>query len=101
MKTKQQITVEHRHTMILMMVMMRMLMIVMLVMVVVMMMGQGPFQIIATASGEDAFETNGCQVACSVRTTEPFSPDPSKQVTWWGRSAWNDTPLVESRSHDK
>ena len=58
MKTKQQITVEHRHTMILMMVMMRMLMIVMLVMVV-MMMGQGPFQIIATASGEDAFETNG------------------------------------------
>ena len=59
MKTKQQITVEHRHTMILMMVMMRMLMIVMLVMVV-MMMGQGPFQIIATASGEDAFETNGC-----------------------------------------
>ena len=77
MKTKQQITVEHRHTMILMMDVMRMFMLVMLVMMMLMMtmmmmtmmmmmlmmmmmMGQGPFQIIATASGEDAFETNGC-----------------------------------------
>ena len=66
-----------------------MMMIMIMLLVMMAMMGQGPFQIIATASGEDAFEINGCQVACSARTTEPFSPDPSKQVTWCGGSAGN------------